>query len=111
MTGAAPLLIGVFDVSAGEKASTNANRVEALLDFTLQCRSLTFALGQVRVYLRGIVQVVRDDLVDIGERYGGKSLGYSLSRRAGPESGNDCVERYPSSAHANRAVRVGKQGK
>jgi hypothetical protein len=73
------------NLPASEKASTNANRVEALLDFTLQCRTPAVALGQVGVKLGGMIQVVRNDLVDVGQCCPRKFLRNFLSRRASPE--------------------------
>jgi hypothetical protein len=63
-----------------------------------------------RINLGGMVQVMRNDLVDVGQCYRRELLRNSLSRRASAEGRNYRVQQHLSPADANRALRVGKQG-
>ena len=68
------------------------------------------ALRQVGVDFRGVVQVMRDDLVNVRQRDGWKLLRDFLGSRAALERRNDGIEGHAGASNANRAVRVGNQG-
>ncbi len=74
-------------LTASQKPSAHTNRINTRLDLPLLDHCFSLAPGQIRVDFGGVIEVVRNDLIDIRQCHSGKSLRDFFRSRSGAKRG------------------------
>src|SRR5690606_2413668 len=85
--------------SPSEKASPHPTRIKPALDLTPQRAGLFLTSSQIGFHFGGVIQEIRDNLVNVSQGQRRELLCDFLRRRAGPKSADNAIERDARAAH------------